>query len=295
MRSFFSSWSAIATKLGFTQKKKKRKKGNRRSPFTRRLWIEPLEDRRVLSITVNTPLDFTDGSINDGSVSLRDAVLRAPDGETINFAQPLNGQTINLLPSLGEIAFAKSLTIDASMLSGGLTINAGGGLDQTVGNGDGFRIFKITRPGNPFFDPPLAMTTIKGLTLTGGDVSGDAGGAISSTELLTLEECVVRNNYASGNGGGVAFDMQGFTHEAPYVDPVFRLLGSTVTENHSSSDGGGVYVNTSIFSNSAPVTTVEISDSSRDMVNCCGRGIFSGGDFLGFDSVGKLNSFDDIG
>src|SRR5262249_14840717 len=42
-------------------------------PLAKRLRIEPLEPRRLLTITVNTLVDETDGSIVDGDVSLRDA------------------------------------------------------------------------------------------------------------------------------------------------------------------------------------------------------------------------------
>ena len=44
--------------------------------FARQLRIEPLEDRRLLSITVNTLVDEADGSIVDGDISLRDAHRR---------------------------------------------------------------------------------------------------------------------------------------------------------------------------------------------------------------------------
>ena len=63
------------------------------------LRFEPLEDRRLLSITVDTLVDECDGSIVDGDISLRDAIVLAPSGETIDFA--VTG-TINL-SSLGQL------------------------------------------------------------------------------------------------------------------------------------------------------------------------------------------------
>ena len=62
-------------------------------PLRRRLRIEPLEDRRLLSITVNTLVDELDGSILDGDISLRDAIAAAPSGETINFAVDRHDQS----------------------------------------------------------------------------------------------------------------------------------------------------------------------------------------------------------
>ena len=89
-------------------------------PFRRRLRIEPLEDRRLLSITVNTLVDELDGSIVDGDISLRDAIAAAPSGETINFAAT---GTINL--TLGQLSINQSLTINGPGANL-LTIDASG-------------------------------------------------------------------------------------------------------------------------------------------------------------------------
>ena len=75
---------------------------------SRLLRFESLEDRRLLSITVNTLVDEADGSIVDGDISLRDAIAVAPIGETINFS--VTG-TIQL-SSLGQLNITKGVTID---------------------------------------------------------------------------------------------------------------------------------------------------------------------------------------
>lgn len=59
----------------------KRRPSRDQSPLTRLLRIEPLEDRSLLSITVNTLVDELDGSIVDGDISLRDAIAASPAGE----------------------------------------------------------------------------------------------------------------------------------------------------------------------------------------------------------------------
>jgi hypothetical protein len=150
----------------------------------------------MLAITVNVSFDEFDNSITDGDISLRDAIDKAPIGETINFPSALNGQTITLLANLGEILIEKNLTIDASNLSLGLTIN---GNDPSTALGDGIRLFHITDPtfGD---DPPLV--TMKNLTLEEGDAGSENGGAIQSAGLLTLIDCTIQNNQAT-NGGGV--------------------------------------------------------------------------------------------
>jgi hypothetical protein len=106
--------------------------------------MEGLENRQMLTVfTVNTTVDEDDG-IADGQISLRDAIFEAVSGDTIDFNTSLNGGTITLdRTGLGEIDIAESLTIDASMLPAGITIDAN---DPTPGvlNGDGIRIFSIT-------------------------------------------------------------------------------------------------------------------------------------------------------
>jgi hypothetical protein len=51
-----------------------------------------------------------------GAGSLRQAIIDAPDGATIQFDAPIAGQTIVL--TTGELATAKTLTIEASAPTG---------------------------------------------------------------------------------------------------------------------------------------------------------------------------------
>lgn len=106
--------------------------------------------------------------------TLRQALFNAnqnPDSDTINFSAGLNGGTITL--TQGELTITESLTVDASTLASGITINAGRGVDDVLGTEDGFRIFNVAAGS-----PALAVT-LKKLKLTGGDTF-DRGGAISS-------------------------------------------------------------------------------------------------------------------
>jgi hypothetical protein len=133
--------------------------------------MESLEERRMLT-TVDTLSDTTDPL--DGHTTLREAITATLNGGTVNFDPAvggMNGGVITLRE--GQIGFAKSLIIDASMLSNGITIDASGndstprtGHDDTSFDGQGSRIFEITDPSGGT-DPPLV--TLKHLTLTGGD------------------------------------------------------------------------------------------------------------------------------
>lgn len=160
--------------------------------------FEVLENRNLLAVTVDTLVDEVDGSIDDGDVSLRDALDVATAGGTIDFDGSLDGGT--LLLTLGELTITKALTIDASALARGLTIDASGN-DPTPdeNSGDGSRVFNID-DGNGNTDSPV---TISGLVLTGGDVQGD-GGAIRAVESLTVTSSQISGNSSDDSGGGIS-------------------------------------------------------------------------------------------
>jgi len=167
----------------------------------RALRYEELEQRQLLAITVDTLIDEDDGSIADGDVSLRDALVVASSGETIDFDASLDGGTILL--TMGELSINRSLTVDATALDNGLTIDASGN-DPTPESkiGDGSRVFRID-DGDDATDSPVV---ISGLRLIGGDVtrSGDEsglGGAIWTRENLTVTSSTISGNSARSGGG----------------------------------------------------------------------------------------------
>ena len=191
-------------------------------PLRRRLGIEPLEDRRLLSITVDTLVDENNGIGAGAGTSLREAIAAAAAGETIDFS--VSG-TINL--TLGQLTINKALTI-AGPGAELLTIDAAGN-DPTPdeNNGDGSRVFNINDGTSA-----VRAVAVNGVTLTGGDVSG-SGGAVFNSENLTLNDAAVTANSASDRGGGIF--SSGFNSR-------LTLSSSTVSGNSSTSGkGGGVY------------------------------------------------------
>ena len=143
---------------------------------------------------VDTLVDESDGDYSLGDLSLREAIELAnafPGADTINFAAALSGGTILLDDLLGEMTITDAVTIDATALASGLTIDAGNGTDNTFNTGDGYRIFNIDDGTASQIDVQL-----RGLTLTGGDVTG-FGGAILSRENLTLTSSTLSGNAAS--------------------------------------------------------------------------------------------------
>lgn len=197
-----------------------------RPPARRKLRAEPLEDRRLLAITVDTLVDEADGSLVDGDVSLRDAIALAPVGETINFS--VNG-TIAL--TLGELTIDKDLTIDGPGADL-LTIDAGDGDDNLFNTADGHRVFLID-DGDHEIDTHV---TLRGLRLTGGDAVSapgvsSRGGAIYARDGLTLVDSRVTGNAATNRGGGVAV-----------VNAVADIINTQIDGNVTPYQGGGVSV-----------------------------------------------------
>ncbi len=225
---------------------------------SRRLRIEPLEDRRLLAgVTVGNNLDVVNGVTTsivaliampgaDG-ISLREAILAAnatAGADTITFAPSMSGQTITLGGSQLEIT--EALTIDASPLAQNVTINAN--LQS--------RVMEITASSGDF--------TLAGLNLTRGQ-STASGGAISSDSggLLTLLESTVDGNTAVEGGGGIS------------ASGAVTLMRSTVSGNNTTGDigfGGGVL---SLGLGSVKLNSSTVSGNRTTGFSALGGGIFS--------------------
>jgi predicted outer membrane repeat protein len=191
------------------------------------LRFEPLEDRRVLSITVDTLDDLADGNISPGHYSLREAIGNAVAGETINISV---AGTI-ALSNLGQLNIDKSLTIHGPGANL-LTIRA---FDPNPGvSGNGTRIFNI----NDGVDASLLDVEISGLTLTGGDsILSRGGGAIFSRENLNIADSIITGNRSainpmtsSGSGGGISL-----------LSGNLLVTNCTIRDNVAEESGGGIY------------------------------------------------------
>lgn len=222
------------------------------SSYSRRLRLEPLEERRVLAaLTVTTNLDVVD--LADGELSLREAIFAAntvagPD--TINFDFGNDGPETIVLTQ-GELAITDSLTITGAG-AGLLTIDAtGNDLTPDQDNGDGSRVFNVyDGTGSAPID-----VTIEGLTITGGDVTG-AGGGVLNFETLKLTDVAVRGNSATRAGGGI---NQGDTGGG---NGSLTVLRSEISANRSTTGsyvGGGVAISFATFVDIVDSTITENS------------------------------------
>ena len=164
----------------------RRPKTHRAAPRQRR-WFEPrpegLEDRIVLStLTVMNNHD-------SGAGSLRATIAAATSGDTINFAQILNGRTITL--TSGELAITKNLDIE------------GPGADKLSISGDlSSRVLDLSGG---------VTVTIAGLTIANGFALSDLGGGgiLNQDSTLTLANDVLSHNRVVGLGGSSAYVQGG--------------------------------------------------------------------------------------
>ena len=144
------------------------------------LLLTPLTGLAQTTHVVTTLDDFGPGS-------LRQAIADAASGDTIGFNPALAGETIVLS---SELVVDKILTIDASAIAGGMTVDGGSGST---------RLFRVAAGGN---------LSLQNLILTGGNgaglVASGSGGAIYNAGTLTLTDCTIAGSSApSGNGGGI--------------------------------------------------------------------------------------------
>jgi hypothetical protein len=200
--------------------------------------VELLEDRRLLSITVDTLLDENNG-IGIGSVSLRDAIVAAAAGETIDFSPNLtSGGPATITLTHGQLTISKSLTINGPG-AGLLTVDASGN-DPTpdAKDGNGSRVFFIDDATDN-----LRTVLISGLTLTGGDVRG-GGGAILARENLTVADSVISGNAATTttglDGGGGIYSRSASGPANSLTVHNSSITGNTDINSAVNIGGGGI-------------------------------------------------------
>ena len=235
----------MATRRMHCQSSRRNKQRN-----CRLLRLEALEDRCLLATF--TVANLLDGSVigpGDLSGSLRQAVYDAnhtSGADEIVWQSELNG-TITL--THGELQITDDVLV-VGLGQDQTTIDASGN-DPTPDedNGDGSRVFHID-------DGVLGATIdveLRGLTITGGDVTGD-GGAIRSEENLTVTNSTISDNAAVNNGGGI------------WVNGAATISGSTISGNSTGDgvtgnplggdggDGGGIWAGSTLIITDSTIT-----------------------------------------
>jgi predicted outer membrane repeat protein len=252
-----------------------------------------------------------------GPGSLRQAIANASPGSSLTIAPRLSGGTITL--SSGQLLIDKDLTIDASTLPDGLTIDANHAsrvievalgatviLDSLILTGgaasDGGGLYNRGTVS-------LIATTVSGNTAGAEDSNSiHHGGGIFNEGTLTVEDSSLSGNVAIGGGakGGGLFNagdsqilrstVSGNLSESSsgssaygggiYNEGTLTLRDSTVADNLATpfSSGGGIWNSHNL--------TVENATISGNIAGVSGGGIVSAGSatFVLNDSIVAGNS-----
>ncbi len=184
----------------------------------RRLTLEPLEGRALLSLTTWTVNSLGDTGTGSGtSGDLRYVITQADQttgDNTINFA--VTG-TITL----------KSALPDLSNTAGLMDIEGPGANNLTVSGNNEVRVFQV--------DSGVTAKLV-GLTITGG--SADSGGGIYNAGTLTVTNSTIDNNsassYGTGSYGGGIDNTGTLTVTNSTID------NNSASSTYGSSSGGGI-------------------------------------------------------
>jgi hypothetical protein len=186
--------------------------------------------------------------------TLREAINNASSGDVINFDQSLNGGTILLNTKRGTLLVNRSLTIDASNLANGITV------DGNRARGGRFSVFHTT-----------ASTTVNmnKLKVTGGNAPVIGGGISTdyttpaNSATLNLSDCVIQGNHCDaqgdgGGGGGLALGGN------------FSLTRTSIVDNDCSTIGGGICgIALSATGLSGSITDCDISNNRANFGGGC--------------------------
>jgi hypothetical protein len=209
--------------MWFTTLLRSAKRGLGRRPRTRRSVtrerrsfvprLEALDDRALLStLTVLNNFD-------KGAGSLRDAIVHAHDGDDIDFAPNLAGETI-------------TLTSGALVIRSSVDIQGLGAHKLTISGNDTSRVFDISAG---------LEVKIADLTITHGRTGGYGGGGILNVgSALTLANAVLSYNESSkgDSNGGAIFSRSG----ASLTVTACTFIGNhAITTNGQLAGGGGIY------------------------------------------------------
>ena len=139
----------------------------------------------MLSLTVSTGLDESDGDYSDGDLSLREALELSTDpsgDDLIRFDSGLTGATIRLDPLLGQLQVESNVTIEAP----GVTI------ESVVSSGQ-----------RVLFVQAGVTASISGVTISRGWLEEGDGAGIYNAGALTLTNALVSgNSFGENNDAG---------------------------------------------------------------------------------------------
>ena len=130
-----------------------------------------------------------------------------------------------------------------------LTIDAGNGADGVAGNQDGFRILELNDGVNGSSN--RIEVNLSGVTLTGGDTSGNGGAIENIGEQLTLTGVEITGNTGNTGGGIDNFNGSLTVNDSSFSDNSSKASG--VAGGGAIFSQGNLTVNNSTFSGNSAV------------------------------------------
>ncbi len=186
-------------------------------PCTLRAAIEEANasnaDTITFSASLPSPATF---QLSLGPLTITSHLTIAGNGATSTIFEGKSGASVVVLSALSPAPFAVTIS--------GVTIQ--NGTDGSTGG------------GGIFVQDSVITLHLSNVTVT-DNYTANSGGGIRTSGPLTLDHCMVSNNTAALEGGGICIGNAGL--EAS----VATVFDSTVTANHAAHDGGGLFVNVS--------------------------------------------------
>jgi hypothetical protein len=181
----------------------------------------------AVAIQVHATIITVINTNDSGPGSLRQALVDAQDGDTIDFDPSLKGQTISLTST--ELVINKTIAI--SGLGPNLLAVS------RAQNAPAFRIFNLM---------PGRSVTIQGLTISNGLAPefGCGGGILDEGSLLSLINCTVSGNSTDGTGGGICAES----------NATLTIDSSTLSGNYAGDYGGGIANNGTLTINNSTLS-----------------------------------------
>ena len=236
--------SFFSTKTYGRQAKKHRSSASRPTAFQkfRGLHFEALEERRLLSVVVNSINDVL-YPLGSGLVSLRNAVAIVDSSATPT--------TITFDPTV--FATAQTIVLTGGQLelsnSSEATTIVGPAAGVTISGNNATRVLQVDGS---------VTASISGVTIANGNCGYWAGGVLNAG-FLTLTNDTISNNYAGYVGGGI--------YNAEVGTANLTMTDVTLVNNTSANAGGGLFND-----QHAVLTNVTFSGN----IATAGGGVFGG-------------------
>lgn len=206
--------------------------------------VSGMSQAATIEVTLGTD-DPTGCTLRNAIISVNTAALNAActatttgilgSNDSITFANSLSNNTISL--SNGELSVVSDVSIDASSITGGITVNAATASRVFNVNNSILIIDTMTitgglgSGGGGLFASNYADVTFNNSTVSGNTSSNDnsGGGLFASQSSITLNNSTVSDNNSDDYGGGISA-----------VNSNISINNSTISDNFGISEGGGI-------------------------------------------------------